>query len=88
MDLREAKGWSYGVIRRLLGRASMPVPYVVSAPVQADRTGDSMAALNSDIGQFLTTSGVTQEELRPHGRRTASTGCPASSRPRARCWAR
>ena len=38
------------------------MPYVVSAPVQADRTGDALAALNADIAKFLTTNGVTQEE--------------------------
>lgn len=62
MDLRETKGWSYGVS----GDASVmmnAVPYVVSAPVQADRTGDSIAELNKEIGDFLTTKGVNQEEL-------------------------
>jgi len=62
MDLREDKGWSYGVS----GNENVmlhAVPYVVSAPVQADRTGDSLAALNSEINEFLTTKGVTQEEL-------------------------
>jgi zinc protease len=61
MDLRESKGWSYGVN----GDSSTlehAVPYVVSAPVQADKTADALAALNTDIVQFLTTSGVTQEE--------------------------
>jgi predicted Zn-dependent peptidase len=61
MDLRETKGWSYGVS----GDSSVvehAVPYVVSAGVQADRTGDSLAALNQDISEFLTTKGVTQEE--------------------------
>jgi predicted Zn-dependent peptidase len=61
MDLRETKGWSYGVS----GDSSVvehAVPYVVSAGVQADRTGDSLAALNQDIVEFLTTKGVTQEE--------------------------
>jgi predicted Zn-dependent peptidase len=38
------------------------VPYMVSAGVQADRVGDSLAALNQDITEFLTTKGVTQEE--------------------------
>ncbi len=62
MDLRESKGWSYGVNGRpnLLEKG---VSYVVSAPVQADKTGDSLAELNSQIGQFLTTQGVTDEEL-------------------------
>jgi predicted Zn-dependent peptidase len=62
MDLRETKGWSYGVS----GSESLmlhAVPYVVSAPVQADRTGDALQALNVQINEFLTSKGVTQEEL-------------------------
>jgi predicted Zn-dependent peptidase len=35
---------------------------MVSAPVQADKTADALAALNQDITEFLTTKGVTQEE--------------------------
>ena len=61
MDLRETKGWSYGVN----GDASVvehAVPYMVSAPIQADRTGDALVALNQDIVEFLTSKGVTQEE--------------------------
>jgi predicted Zn-dependent peptidase len=61
MDLREDKGWSYGVS----GDESLmlhAVPYVVSAPVQADRTGDSLVELNRQITEFVTTKGVTQEE--------------------------
>ena len=63
MDLREDKGWSYGVS----GDESVllhAVPYIVSAPVQADRTGDSLAELNQQLNEFLTTKGVTQEELK------------------------
>ena len=30
--------------------------------VQADRTGESLAELNQDMIEFLTTKGVTQEE--------------------------
>jgi len=62
MDLRESKGWSYGVS----GRPSFnenAVSYLVSAPVQADKTGEALAAMNADIGDFLTTKGVTDEEL-------------------------
>jgi predicted Zn-dependent peptidase len=62
MDLREEKGWSYGVSGdeqlNLHG-----VSYVVSAPVQADRTGDSLVELNKQITDFVTTKGVTEEEL-------------------------
>lgn len=62
MDLREAKGWSYGV-RGSAQLSEKAVPYVISAPVQADRTGDAIKALNEQIGGFLGTRGVTAEEL-------------------------
>jgi zinc protease len=62
MDLREDKGWSYGVSGDE-SVAEHAVPYVVSAPVQADRTGDALAELNRQIADFLTSKGVTQEEL-------------------------
>ena len=63
MDLREAKGWSYGV-RGSAQLSEKAVPYVISAPVQADRTGDALAELNSEIGAFLSTRGVTEDELK------------------------
>jgi zinc protease len=62
LDLREKKGWSYGVsssFNRVLGR----VPYIVSAPVQADSTGPAIAALRDDMRTFLKTKGVTPAEL-------------------------
>ena len=62
MDLREAKGWSYGV-RGSAQLNEKAVPYIINAPVQADRTGDSIKALNAQIGGFLGTKGVTEEEL-------------------------
>ena len=61
-DLRETKGWSYGV----RGGASLnerAVSYVVSAPVQADRTGDSIVALNEQFSGFFGAKGVNAEEL-------------------------
>ena len=63
MDLREDKGWSYGVSgdESVLEHA---VIYTVSAPVQADKTADSLAELNQQIGDFLTTKGVTPDELK------------------------
>jgi predicted Zn-dependent peptidase len=62
MDLREARGWSYGV-RGSAQLSEKAVPYVINAPVQADRTGDSIRALNEDFGAFLGKKGVTGEEL-------------------------
>jgi predicted Zn-dependent peptidase len=62
MDLRETKGWSYGVNSSVRGFENR-VPYVISAPVQSDRTGESVQALLDDLKAFLTTKGVTPEEL-------------------------
>jgi zinc protease len=62
MDLRETRGWSYGV-RGNLVLHEHAVPYLVSAPVQADKTGPSIAALAENYESFLTSRGTTQEEL-------------------------
>ena len=62
MNLRETKGWSYGVrslLRAPLDRSS----FLVYAPVQADRTGDSIAELRKDLAAFTSDNGVTEEEL-------------------------
>jgi len=61
MDLREDKGWSYGVSGRLLRLVGKPM-YVVLAPVQADRTGDAIKALQGQLKSFLADKGVTPEE--------------------------
>ena len=62
MDLRETKGWSYGVSSRV-GSQEQRISYTIAAPVQADKTGDSIKALRLQIKDFLTTRGVTSEEL-------------------------
>jgi predicted Zn-dependent peptidase len=62
MDLRETKGWSYGV-RSNVNYTLNASPYIVNAPVQADRTADSIRALNEQINLFLGKKGVTEEEL-------------------------
>ncbi|MDP8994470.1 MAG: insulinase family protein [Pseudomonadota bacterium] len=62
MELRERRGWSYGTfgaLRMLEHR----FPYMIQAPVQADRTGDSIRALMEQVRSFLTTDGVTPAEL-------------------------
>jgi predicted Zn-dependent peptidase len=62
LDLREAKGWSYGAFSYPQLRLSS-VPYLVQAPVQADRTGESVAALLQQINTLTTKKGVTAPEL-------------------------
>ncbi len=60
-DLRETKGWSYGV-RGNVSPLQNRSPYIVNAPVQANRTGESIAALIGQYERFLTADGVTAAE--------------------------
>jgi predicted Zn-dependent peptidase len=62
MNLRETKGWSYGVGGQLQERENAVV-YGIAGGVQADRTGDSLAELIRETDEFLTTRGVTTAEL-------------------------
>ena len=62
MDLRETKGWSYGA-GGSFGLNVHAVPYQLNAPVQADRTGDSIRAINDQFGGFFGNKGVTEDEI-------------------------
>ena len=61
LDLRETKGWSYGV-RGSVNRVAGQISYTISAPVQADKTGESITALRANMAEFLGPKGVTPEE--------------------------
>ena len=61
-DLRETRGWSYGA-RGSFAQAEYAAPYIVSAPVQADKTGPSIASLKVDVAEFVTTKPLTQVEF-------------------------
>jgi predicted Zn-dependent peptidase len=61
-DLRETRHWSYGV-SGFIDRVQHQVPYMIYAPVQTDQTGASIAAMRSDIADFLGGKGVTPEEM-------------------------
>ncbi|HEY0446303.1 MAG TPA: pitrilysin family protein [Allosphingosinicella sp.] len=62
MDLRETKGWSYGS-RSSLNLLENQVPYIITAPVQGDKTGPAIQALMDQIRGFTTNRGVTPAEL-------------------------
>ncbi len=51
MNLREAKGWSYGVIS---SAANAPIarPWRVVAPVQSDRVAEAMAEIQREIAEY------------------------------------
>jgi predicted Zn-dependent peptidase len=51
LDIREDKGWSYGVSSRVT-QSIGPRALQVMAPVQADRTGDSIRAIIKDMAAF------------------------------------
>lgn len=61
-NIRETKGWSYGV-RAYLQRRAERSPYIVTAPVQADQTGPAIAAMREDMLAFLGGKGVTPAEF-------------------------
>ncbi|MGP7794937.1 M16 family metallopeptidase [Sphingomonas sp. CLY1604] len=63
MDLREDKHWSYGASGRFQ-TVEYAAPYVVSAGVQADKTGPSIASAAEDIKQFVTTKPMTDNEFK------------------------
>jgi zinc protease len=62
MELRERRGWSYGA-RGSVNLFEHQVPYIIQAPVQSDRTGDSIAVTIEQVRAFLTTNGVQPNEL-------------------------
>lgn len=62
MELRENKHWSYGAGGGF-NWLENAVPYAINAPVQADRTADSIKAIQEQVRAFLGTAGVTQAEL-------------------------
>ena len=62
MNLREDKSWSYGV-RTRLGDAKGQRAMLVTAPVQTDKTSESMAEIIKEYSDYLTTNPITEDEL-------------------------
>ncbi len=62
MDLREDKGWSYGV-RTGVSSPLGPRTLTLLAPVQSDRTGDSIKLLLANMKALGGTRPVDQQEL-------------------------
>jgi zinc protease len=62
MDLRETKGWSYGVRSQISG-AEDKVPFFMFAPVQTNQTGPSIKVLMDQLNDFNGGKPVTADEL-------------------------
>ncbi len=63
MNLREDKGWAYGAYT-FFQDARGQRPYLVYAPVQTDKTKESLAELLKELNSFKTTKPATAEELK------------------------
>ncbi len=62
MNLREDKHWAYGAYT-FTQNARGQRPWLVYAPVQTDKTKESLAELIKEFREFKTTRPATQEEL-------------------------
>ncbi len=62
LDLREDKGWSYGV-RSAVRSPKGPRSLIVTAPVQSDKTGAAIAAIRAQMAGFPAKRGVDDTEF-------------------------
>lgn len=62
MNLREDKHWAYGAGGFILN-TQHDRPFIVYAPVQTDKTAESVTELRKELAQFISTKPVTQAEL-------------------------
>ncbi|MCA8889537.1 MAG: insulinase family protein, partial [Parvularculaceae bacterium] len=63
MNLREDKGWAYGAYT-FFQNARGQRPYLVYAPVQTDKTKESLSELVSELNAFKSTRPATPTELK------------------------
>lgn len=62
MNLREDKNWSYGAYSILVD-AEAQRPFLILAPVQSDKTAESIAELRRELGDYLGDVPANEEEL-------------------------
>jgi len=62
MNLREDKHWSYGAHSALVGARGQR-PYIVIAPVQTDKTKESMMEIDKELRGILSDKPIKPEEL-------------------------
>ena len=72
MNLREDKAWSYGV-RSMMVDTMNQRPFIVYAPVQSDRTADSLAELDRELRELLRERPVEEEEVSTSKKRNTLT---------------
>lgn len=62
MNLREDKSWAYGAFTLLLETKGQR-PFIAYAPVQTDKTMESMAEIKRELVEYLGDSPATDEEI-------------------------
>lgn len=62
MNLREDKHWAYGAGGFVMG-ARQERPFIVYAPVQTDKTAESVTEIRKELSEFTSTRPATPEEL-------------------------
>ena len=62
MNLREDKGWAYGA-RTLILQTKEQRPFIAYAPVQTDKTAESITEIKRELLEYLANNPVTEEEL-------------------------
>jgi len=62
MNLREDKSWAYGA-GTFVPDAAGQRPFVAYAPVQTDKTMESMAEIMRELGEYLSSNPATDEEM-------------------------
>ncbi|MEP2058160.1 MAG: pitrilysin family protein [Maribacter litoralis] len=62
MNLREDKHWAYGASGFVMG-SKAERPFIMYAPVQTDKSAESVTELRKEISEFISTRPVTKEEL-------------------------
>jgi len=62
MNLREDKGWAYGAFS-FMQNAKGQRPWLIYAPVQTDKTAESIAEIQRELDAYLQQNPATAEEL-------------------------
>jgi predicted Zn-dependent peptidase len=62
LNIREDKHWSYGAGSYVAGTRAQR-PYIFYAPVQTDKTAESISELKKEVEQFIRARPITEKEF-------------------------
>ena len=76
MNLREDKHWAYGAFSFMIGARGQR-PFIGYAPVQSDKTKESMVELSKELNEYIGTRPASEEEF-DRTQRNQILGLPGS----------